>query len=1359
LVSHCRLRAWANILNLIFLITLSAAFVTDITGLLGATANAAADLSTCKTDPNRNVTIGGPSAHCGSEVQVDKDFTGALAFRTINIMKGGTLLFPETTRELDVSNIVIHNGGTLQMGTTANPVGKTDPSVRITIKFLGQRPCKEPDQCKAFHKGIEVEAKGTLNLVGWRGVPANSGPGANPNGISWTRLNAAAAKNATTLTLADDVSSDWRANDWITVATTSYSPFETEFVQIAAVTPLMGGGSQVTLMQPLAHSHYGHLPPTPSQQCLVNGVMTAVACGSVNGCTSACTSAPSPLNFNDPAAQNWGVDERAEVGLISRNIKLTADIPSDPNSKWWGGEILIHKDANPPVIQGVEIEKFGKDNLGSYPIHFHMASDVKNQPIVNANSIHHTFNHCITVHSTQNLTIQNNVCSRVIGHIFYEEIGDERNITFKNNLGLGAMSQWFGIDRTKVPLTPAGIPQDYWEGDNLANDPSNCGTNGGPACYSYDALNVPDVDNQAAPTHSDCFLPDGAGGLRTARVLDKFGERCKGNELYEEPASGFWLVNPGTNLVGNSIGGCQGVGVGIWYVPPPDTLQPNFECIQGVPGKCTPTIPPRIPNPTKFIPIGTWRDNHAHACYDGFFGETQFGLHSEQPQPKVGGMVTGKNLVATFDGLTATRNRDRGVWLRPLWSVFKNGRFATNRDDVSLVSSGGLDGNAPGVWALLEDSVLLGISGNNVDRFGPCPQNKDPNTGCVDKNPLANDILERGYPSPFWNFAGFMIYDGPVRIFHDRFVNFNKDLRSELTPADQTYYDSFNQYPNASGGPYEGDAALGWFQSNQSSYPTSTITKDLIFENTDLRHQIYTDKVNLAAFNDGDQNTSILDSDGTLSGYKAVDSTGAAVPELFPDSLNNLEFNGASNSVDECLAQGAQDDKFEGRPTSLISPANMGTLEFGTLFPQRDLSATPPTDSTQFITFTKDNLDYTEHEEEDLHGRNGQGLWEPKVASGFGYVVTASPATDKNRFPNSSGKAGIGKIVNIGLTDVAKPDIGAGKPFYTRIGICYTDASGNHPAAGHFTITKGYKSYGGNGTNTIDPDLQKFFANLDHRFKGQFCINLDDQNANRNITEDKHGKGCPANGVIPKPSGGCPTGSMALKDEQGRDACVYPIQCTDTDTDCPCPKDAKNCGRVADTGTSFHAVGKITDLTNPDGTPKDLNGFFYDATNGMLFFYITQDKTNAFGPSPLGSCIDPTKMTPSPGDPTSNDPSCPDLAHMENYYACPAQGCQDYVVKLDVPDSQYSPGPSTCGLPPGQQWSPSYDPASIYSLASGAYAQPVPPNQNQLVYAQNNQVVIRKQPDPQISAKGFKHSVPTVDPQCPNPTPTATPTP
>ena len=54
---------------------------------------------------------------------------------------------------------------------------------------------------------------------------------------------------------------------------------------------------------------------------------------------------------------------------------------------------------------------------------------------------------------------------------------------------------------------------------------------------------------------------------------------------------------------------------------------------------------------------------------------------------------------------------------------------------------------------------------------------------------------------------------------------------------------------------YEGDAALGWFNANQSSYPNTQASEGLEFENVDLRHQIYTDRVGIDKFNDGDKNT------------------------------------------------------------------------------------------------------------------------------------------------------------------------------------------------------------------------------------------------------------------------------------------------------------------------------------------------------------------------------------------------------------------------------------------------------------------------------------------------------------------------
>ena len=189
-----------------------------------------------------------------------------------------------------------------------------------------------------------------------------------------------------------------------------------------------------------------------------------------------------------------------------------------------------------------------------------------------------------------------------------------------------------------------------------------------------------------------------------------------------------------------------------------------------------------------------------------------------------------------------------------------------------------------------------------------------------------------------------MIYDGPGRYFRDRFVNFNRDISPYLTAADQAvlgWYKANNANPLAPDGlniggsfVYEGDAALGWFNANQSSYPNTQASEGLMFENVNLRHQIYTDRVGIDLFNDGDKNTLILDRDHSLTGMKVVRSDKKPVGNLFPASLNNLPYNASSNSVDECLSTGTQNTLLEGRPTSLISPSAMATLEFSSLFAQ-----------------------------------------------------------------------------------------------------------------------------------------------------------------------------------------------------------------------------------------------------------------------------------------------------------------------------------------------------------------------------------------------------------------------------------------
>ena len=1310
-------------------------------------------LSSCSRDANGNVAIGGAGG-CGPNVVVDQDFTGAKRLGKITINSGGKLVFPDladpelktpNTLDVETAGIFIDGGGLFSVGTATCPIGY-HPGARATITFTGDRDaaCEPSKGCdNGSVKGIEVRPGGILRLIGDKGVPNPLDAGAGAGSVSWTVLGETAAPQAQTLHLAVDVTKGqrpWEKGDWIVVGTSSFSPFETEFVEIAEAPTADGsGGSIVKTVQALQYSHFGSGAPTPSQLCTVSGKVKAVACGSVAGCTAACTSAPSALNFNDPAAKNFGIDERAEVGLISRSIKLTATTPAAPPadqeplkadaSLHWGGEIRIvggaMGDPKPQVaIVGVELEKFGKDQLGSYPIHMHMVGDVKHAPTISANSIHHSFNKCITVHMSSNLTFADNVCARVVGHMFYEEHGSEENVSFQRNLGLGAMSHSFDIykvttDPPQVKVIPRSqLIRDYWwKGDNLAKSTG----------YNYDGFNIPNTDEQTNPTHGSCkkaqafsgdvdgfrFPPPACPPVTPPQLP------APTDEFYSEPASGFWITNPTTELIGNAIGGCQGVGRAFWWVTPkqPVTLD-NGETVD-----------------LKFRPLGKFSDNRAHACYAGFYGEDEYGVSADTLSPHKDGTSAGQPIIAEMNGMTATRNRFRGVWFRIPWVAVTDGRFATNRESVSIVTSGGIDGNGPGSWGLLGNSVLAGVSANNVDRFGPCPKQNQlgqftgARFGCIDHTPPPNvcvsgtnkdkrcltaaqccanpadcpdacpptahsvDEVGQGYPPPDWNMFGYMLYDGPVRVFDVRFVNFRKDPTATpnlLTAADTSFLKSYSTFntPTAQvciSGPkkfqhcqspanccampadcpdscplaffvYEGDAALGWFQSNQSSYPTGTVTRGLSFEGTDLRHQIYTDKVSInLEFNDGDKNTAVIDEDGTLTGYAVdgphrcsnapsisctqanqasvcpVNGVCQSSAGIHPISLNNLPFNATSNSVDECFSRGEQNQKFEGRDTSLISPGSLGTLEFSSLYPFKGETFPGENNShTQFVTFKRDDLSIgadnrSFHPEMILHSRDGKGVWEPKVTSGFGYTAGVGPAPN---FPNSSGNAGIGPIIDVGVADVVKPNISATDPFFVRLGICYTDANRSHPQdPSKFSITRGYKSYTGGNVDPNDPELLKYWS-------PSACHNLDTLNP-VNVTDPT----CPGPRprLKPKPNDeACPSGSTP--DGQ---SCVFPTD-------------------------NLDRVESVEQMLKPDGAPN-LETFFYDKATGMLFLWVAQDEPNPVAPSPLGSCT---------GNPETDDPICPDVAKGETYYACPVKGCHIYLIKLDDPN--YSPGASTC---------------------------------------------------------------------------------
>jgi hypothetical protein len=1337
-MKHAETKHFLGKLRQGFVISLYATFAG--VGLFAADATAAdcqgtlTKLSECRRDADSNVVVGSDDK-CRS-VYIDDsldnygritvDANGAMCVRDRDL-KGQTV-------HLYVQDILVKGQGRLQIGSKDAPIGSNNRANNVRIMFKGEapnaphdahsmnddQPCPDPN----FKKGLQLCKDGVLQLFGSTGAAPENSQRAGGGKVSWTYLsqpagdpcrfgpNSGAGSPVTNegcsvwpggraLNLADAV--DWRVGDWVAIGTTSFSPFETEFNRIKQV-----NGTAIVLEYPLTYYHFGGPDPTKSDYRTAGRDL------------------------------NWGVDERAEVGLISRNIELRG-VQSGAPQDHWGGETIIREGFKEASIQGVEFAFMGKPNLGSYPAHFHRVGRIDTGPgkqtvLFNANSIHHSYNKCITVHSTQNLVLQNNVCARAVGHLFYQEVGDEEDITFQYNLGLGAMSHNFDIHEQREviyntkPITaitrdnPGKVTvakHEYTTGDTVyisgvvgmtqvngqsftitRVDDNNftLGVNTtGYSAYSsgglvnvflpvpnpqqryqlvenywwpgdhmarlygigenYFGLNVANHDNQLNPTHGSCRDPLPSGDLGGGREPTE-GNLCKPSQYYE-PASGFWIINPGTKLIGNSIGGCQGVGRAYWYVPPTgpgDTKNPDLKNL-------------------KFKPIGEFRNNRAHSCYAGLYVEPENTVFSEQLQPHLGGTPEGASVFNVVDGLTVTRMRDRGIWLRPSFWVVKNARLATNRDSVSLVTAGGVDGTAPGNWALLQDSLLLGISLNNVDRFGPCPYlgvtgpQSGGERGCIDQTPYdrgkvvadsGGDDVGRGYPQANRNFFGLMIYDGPGRYFGDRFVNFNRDISPYLTADDQAvlgWYKANNANPLAPDGlniggsfVYEGDAALGWFNANQSSYPNTQASEGLMFENVNLRHQIYTDRVGIDLFNDGDKNTLILDRDHSLTGMKVVGSDKKPLGNVFPASLNNLPYNASSNSVDECLSTGTQNTLLEGRPTSLISPSAMATLEFSSLFPQalqKEVNGKKEYRYEQILSFSKTSPDqYPDpvgklYDRMLLHGRNGLGVWEPKVSNGYGYTVSAvSKYNAPNLPPAPPGQdVGIPDRFNVGLTDVIMQTDPAThkvvKPFHARLAICMTGRDGKHPQpkadiAKMFQVTRGYKAYGSATAN--EPTLVA--KNVWREIKD--CFNLDSQNPG-NVA------GCPAKTVAV--DGQCPDGEAPV--------------------DGACPT---------------KALAAAADIASWE---KNENSWYYDKSSGYLYLHLLQkvDNGNPKGPlsspSPTGSC-DPAKV-PLPAE-------CPNAntASPENYYFCPAGGCIAYGVTLDPSQvtEPYVPSQSTCVGPP-----------------------------------------------------------------------------
>uniref|UniRef100_A0A8C9LBM4 hyaluronoglucosaminidase n=1 Tax=Pavo cristatus TaxID=9049 RepID=A0A8C9LBM4_PAVCR len=90
----------------------------------------------------------------------------------------------------------------------------------------------------------------------------------------------------------------------------------------------------------------------------------------------------------------------------------------------------------------VELKQMGQQQIGSYPVHFHLCGDVdekggySSKTYLDGLSIHHCFSRCVTIHATNGLLIKDTIGYDTLGHCFFIEDGIEQRNTFFHNLGL-----------------------------------------------------------------------------------------------------------------------------------------------------------------------------------------------------------------------------------------------------------------------------------------------------------------------------------------------------------------------------------------------------------------------------------------------------------------------------------------------------------------------------------------------------------------------------------------------------------------------------------------------------------------------------------------------------------------------------------------------------------------------------------------------------------------------------------------------------------------------------------------------------------------------------------------------------------
>uniref|UniRef100_A0AAQ5YUA8 G8 domain-containing protein n=1 Tax=Amphiprion ocellaris TaxID=80972 RepID=A0AAQ5YUA8_AMPOC len=402
-----------------------------------------------------------------------------------------------------------------------------------------------------------------------------------------------------------------------------------------------------------------------------------------------------------------GVDMRAEVGLLSRNILLRGEMEpgcyGNEACKFFsfdtfGGHLKVERGFRAVHISGVELQHMGQQTMGHYPVHFHMNGDVDEKggydppTSVSDLSIHHSFSRCVTIHSSNGLLVKDVVGYDTLGHCFFTEDGPEERNTFDHCLGL---------------MVRAGtlLPSDR------------------------DSKMCRDITDGAYP-----------GYVANPR------QDCSAT-------STFWIANPNNNLINCAAAGSEETG--FWFI---------FHHVPTGPSEGL-----YSPGHTEHTPMGQFTNNRAHSNYragmilDNGVKTTQANDRDKRPFLSLVGARYGPHqdadpfkprVPALIHHFVAYKNQDHGAWLRGGDVWLDDCQFADNGIGLTL-ASGGTFPDDDGSHQQVKNSLFVGESENHGMLL---PDNNVWGPGGSD--PIGR-TLPHGIDFPI---RGMQIYDGPINV-------------------------------------------------------------------------------------------------------------------------------------------------------------------------------------------------------------------------------------------------------------------------------------------------------------------------------------------------------------------------------------------------------------------------------------------------------------------------------------------------------------------------------------------------------------------------------------------------------------------